>query len=213
MIEENSITLTAEKETGRTEAFSDGVFAVAITLLVLEVLNVPHAPEGRPFSAGELATALGRNWTVYVTFLISFSTILIMWMNHHAMFKLVQKTDGVFMFANGFLLLLVTLVPFPTQLLGEYLAAPAAVTAAAVYAGLFVFISLAYIGLWWAAALRRNLLRPDVTATQIQQRTRANMVGLPAYLLAFACAFWSPILSVVICGVLWIFWAFTSSRL
>ncbi|MDQ2809647.1 MAG: TMEM175 family protein [Chloroflexota bacterium] len=212
MRDENGTTL-AEKETGRTEAFSDGVFAVAITLLVLEVLNVPHAPEGHPFSAGELAAALGRNWTIYVSFLISFGTILIMWMNHHSMFKMVQKTDGVFMFANGFLLLLVTLVPFPTQLLGEYLAAPAAATAAAVYAGLFVFIAIAYMALWWSAAIRRNLLWPGVSAEQIQQRMRANLVGLPAYLVAFACAFWSPLLSVAICAILWIFWAFTSSKL
>ena len=212
MIDDTRTTL-AEKETGRIEAFSDGVFAVAITLLVLEVLNLPHAPEGQPFSAGELAAALAHNWAVYVTFLISFGTILIMWMNHHAMFKLVQKTDGVFMFANGFLLMLVTLVPFPTQLLGEYLAEPAAATAAAVYAGLFVFISSAYGVLWWSAAVRRNLLWPTVSAQQIRQRLRANLVGVPIYLVAFACAFWIPLLSVAICGILWIYWAFTSSNL
>jgi uncharacterized membrane protein len=115
---------TAEKETGRVEAFSDGVFAVAITLLAFDVLKIPEAPEGAPFGASELFTALAHQWPIYLTFLTSFATILIMWMNHHAMFKLVQKTDGVFMLANGFLLLLVTLVPFPTGLLAQYLLTP-----------------------------------------------------------------------------------------
>jgi len=134
-------------------------------------------------------------------------------MNHHAMFKLVQKTDGVFMLANGFLLLLVTLVPFPTGLLAEYLLAPAAPTAAAMYAGLFVFISLAYNLLWWSAASRRPLLRPGLPPGLIQARGRANLIGTPVYVVALACAFWNPLLSVGICGLLWIFWAFTSFRL
>src|SRR4051794_24552924 len=98
-----------EKETGRLEAFSDAVFAVAITLLAFDIIKVPQAPAGHTFSAVELATALGQQWPAYATFLISFVTILIMWVNHHSIFLMVQKTDPVFIFANGFLLLLVTL--------------------------------------------------------------------------------------------------------
>lgn len=198
----------AEKETGRIEAFSDGVFAVAITLLAFDILKIPQPPAGQPFSAEGLAAALGHQWPIYASFLISFATILIMWLNHHSIFQLVQKTDPVFMFANGFLLMLVTRVPLPTALLGEYL-----IEAAAVYAGLFVVISLAFVLLWWAAAIRRPLLRPDVPPAQVRRRTIANLIGVPAYVLALVCAFWAPILSVAICGVLWVFWAFTSARL
>ena len=121
-----------EKETGRIEAFSDGVFAIAITLLVLE-LKVPHlAGDAEP---GALAAALLKQWPSYLAFVTSFFTILIMWANHHAIFNLVHKTDAEFLFANGFLLLLVTVVPFPTALLAEYLIKPGAPVAAAVYAG------------------------------------------------------------------------------
>ncbi len=202
-----------EKETGRLEAFSDAVFAVAVTLLVLDLVKVPEAPAGRPFSAADLAAALAARWPAYVAFLISFATILIMWLNHHSMLRLVQRNDAVLMFANGFLLLLVTLVPFPTALLGDYLLEPAAPTAAAVYTGLFVLIAAAYILLWWAAAYRRPLLRPGISGAQVRLRTRANLVGLPVYLLAFVLAFWLPLASVGICGVLWLFWVVTSARL
>jgi uncharacterized membrane protein len=212
MTEENP-TAPAEKETGRLEAFSDGVFAVAITLLVLDLIKVPRAPEGQTFSAADLAGILARQWPAYATFLISFATILIMWMNHHSMFQWVQKNDPVFMFANGFLLLLITLVPFPTALLGDYLLEPAAPTAAAMYAGLFVIISVAFILLWWTAAYRRPLLRAGIPPAQIRQRTVANLLGFPVYMLALACAFWSPLLTVGICAALWIFWAITSARL
>src|SRR5947209_20127096 len=187
MIEESDSRETpAERETARVEAFSDGVFAVAITLLAVDILKVPQAPAGQPFSAAGLAAALAGQWPAYATVLISFATILIMWVNHHSMVRMVERVDPVFMFANGFLLLLVTLVPFPTALLGEYLLGPAASTATAVYTGLSVIISLAYIQLWWVAAYGRSLLRPDVPAARIRHRLRANLVGLPAYLLAFA---------------------------
>jgi uncharacterized membrane protein len=212
MTEENRAA-PAEKQTGRIEAFSDGVFAVAITLLVLDLIKVPEAPEGQVFTAADLAAILGRQWPSYATFLISFATILIMWMNHHSIFQWVQQNDPVFMFANGFLLLLVTLVPFPTALLGDYLLKPAAPTAAAMYAGLFVIISIAFIVLWWAAAYRRPLLRPGIPPARIRERTIANLLGFPVYVLALACAFWSPVLTVAICGALWIFWAIISIRL
>jgi uncharacterized membrane protein len=212
MTEENRAG-PAEKETGRLEAFSDGVFAVAITLLVLDLIKVPQAPEGQTFTAADLAAILGRQWPTYATFLISFATILILWMNHHSMFQWVQKNDPVFMFANGFLLLLITLVPFPTALLGDYLLEPAAPTAATMYAGLFVIISLAFMLRWWTAGYRRPLLRPGIPPARIRQRTAANLLGFPAYVLALACAFWSPLLTVAICAALWIFWAIIGMRL
>src|ERR1700761_2870287 len=114
-----------EKETGRLEAFSDGVFAIAITLLVLE-LKVPHLATGEePTSAG-LRFSLLRQWPSYLALFTSFFTVLIMWVHHHTIFKLVRKADARLLFANGFLLLLVSVVPFPTAVVAEYLATPAA---------------------------------------------------------------------------------------
>jgi len=200
-----------EKETGRLEAFSDGVFAVAITILVFDLLKVPQAAPGQVFSPGDLANALGTQWPAYLTFALSFVTILIMWMNHHSMFRMVHKVSAPFMLANGLLLLLVTAVPFPTALLGDYLTEPAASTAAVVYSGVFVLISVAYNLVWWAAR-QGHLLRPDTTAEQVQQRARLNFIGIPAYLLALLCAFAFPVLSVGICGALWCFWVFASFK-
>ncbi len=198
-----------EKETGRLEAFSDGVFAVAITLLVFN-LKVPQLSLNT-VSGESLAQALfsSSQWATYFTFFISFATVLIMWISHHSMFKLVQKSDTLFLFANGFLLLLVTVVPFPTELVGTYLTSPAATTACVVYAGLFMIINVAYNLLWWSAT-HHQLLFPNVSHALVKMRTRNYLLGFPGYLCAMVIGFWLPAVSIGICSVLWLFWAFTS---
>ena len=206
MIEERRES-SGEKETGRLEAFSDGVFAVAITLLVFD-LRVP--PSGETYSPMKLAGELFSQWPSYLSFFISFATILIMWISHHSMFKLIHKSDTLFMFANGFLLLLVTIVPFPTELVAAYLTRPAATTACAVYAGLFMIINIAYNLLWWSAAYQHRLLGSNVSHSLVKIRTRAYLLGFPSYLLALVFAFWNPAVSIGICAILWLFWAFTS---
>ncbi len=100
-------------ETSRVEAFSDGVFAIAITLLILDV----HVPTS---SQGSLGHALGRQWPTYVAFLISFAFIGIMWVNHHRLFNHIHRTDNGLMFLNLLLLLGVTVVPFPTALIAAH---------------------------------------------------------------------------------------------
>ena len=108
-----------EKETLRTEAFSDGVFAIAITLLVLDI-KVPELDS--LVEKGGLAQALLAQWPVYLAFMISFVNLLIIWVCHHNIFSLIRKTDGSFLYINGFLLLTVTVFPFTSSLLGEYTA-------------------------------------------------------------------------------------------
>lgn len=196
-----------EKQTGRLESFSDGVFAVAITLLVFN-LQVPHLPAGA-ISVLALGSALFKQWPSYLTFMTSFATILIMWASHHSIFKLVYKADTPFLFANGLLLLLVTVVPFPTSLVTQYLSTPAAALACAVYAGVFVVINGAYNLLWWAAVRQRHLLYPAVTPRQVKRLTRHILLGLPVYGLSTLLAFWNPYVSLGLCSCLWIFWAFT----
>ena len=112
-----------EKETGRLEAFSDGVFAIAITLLILE-LKVPallKADDNSP----NLAKALIAQWPSYLSLVTSFFTILVMWVHHHAIFSHVRRSDAWLHFANGCLLLAVTFVPYPTSVLATYRETPA----------------------------------------------------------------------------------------
>jgi len=132
-----------------------------------------------------------------------------MWASHHGIFRLIYKADTPFLFANGLLLLLVTVVPFPTSLVTQYLTTPAAKLACAVYAGVFVVINVAYNLLWWAAVRQRRLLHPAVTPRQVKRLTRHILLGLPVYLLATLLAFWNPYVSLGMCSCLWIFWAFT----
>ena len=196
------------KETGRIEAFSDGVFAVAITLLVFD-LKVPTTTALDAISVAGLANALSQQWPSYLAFVTSFATILIMWVSHHSIFKMVYKSDSPFLFANGLLLMLVTVVPFPTSLVSEYLTTPAAATACAVYAGLFVLINIAYNLLWWTASHNRSLLNPDVSPAQVKIHARSIYFGFPIYLLATLLAFLNPYLTIAICTVMWIYWIFT----
>jgi uncharacterized membrane protein len=199
---------TGRKETGRIEAFSDGVFAVAITLLVFD-LKVPLPLAGDTLSITGLGSALLHQWPSYLAFVTSFATILIMWVSHHSIFKLVDKSDKAFLFANGLLLMLVTVVPFPTSLVSEYLTTPAAATACAVYAGIFVVINLAYNLLWWIIT-HQHLLNPRVSPAQVRVVTRSLLVGFPIYILAAGLAFLNPYVTIAICSGLWIFWALVS---
>jgi len=132
-----------------------------------------------------------------------------MWVSHHGIFKLVSKSDTPSLFANGLLLLLVTLVPFPTSLVAQYLTTPAAALACAVYAGVFVVINVAYNLLWWSASRHRRLLHAGVAPIQVKRHTRNILFGFPVYLLATLLAFWNPYVSLGMCSCLWIFWAFT----
>ncbi|HVB26039.1 MAG TPA: TMEM175 family protein [Ktedonobacteraceae bacterium] len=183
------------------------MFAVAITLLVFD-LKVPQPPAGETFSVATLGLALLNQWPFYLAFLTSFATILIMWVSHHSIFKLVYKSNTPFLFANGFLLLVVTVVPFPTSLVAEYLNKPAAAMACAVYAGIFVVVNIAYNVLWWTVRRHRYLLRPEISAAQVNLSTRNALLGLPLYVVATVVAFLNPYVSVGICSALWIFWAF-----
>jgi TMEM175 potassium channel family protein len=194
------------KGTARLEAFSDGVFAIAITLLVLN-LQVPHVESNSAKWA--LASALLHQWPSYLGFVTSFFTVLIMWMNHHAIFKFVHKVNARILFANGILLLITTAIPFVTGLLSEYLSLPEAKTACAVYTGSFVLVSVAYNYLWRVVIRDRSLLKTDISEAALQKITKNYSLGFPLYLSAFAASFVSIYLAMGICTALWIFWSVT----
>lgn len=193
-----------EKETGRIEAFSDGVFAIAITLLVLEIKIPTHST----VEASSLASALLSLYPSYLAFLTSFVTILVMWVNHHRIFSLVRRSDHAFLYWNGLLLMFVTFVPFPTALLAEYLLHPEAKIAAGVYAGTFLVIAIVFAGLWKHASRFGRLLGQGAKQEDIEGITKQYRFGTPLYSIAFVLSFVSVWLSVGLCAVLAIFFAF-----
>lgn len=194
----------AEKETGRVEAFSDGVFAIAITLLVLN-LKVPSAGD-LPAGTG-LLTVLLDQWPSYVAYVVSFLTILIMWINHHTLFKLITRTDHIFLMLNGLLLLTISVVPFPTALVAEYVERSDQVVASEIYCGLFVLIAVTFNLLWFYAARHHRLLGRHVDPRAVQDITRAYRFGPLLYLIAFALSYVNAVVSLLICGLLAVYFA------
>jgi TMEM175 potassium channel family protein len=190
------------KETARAEAFSDGVFAIAITLLILDI-KVPHEAG----SVRALMDALGAQWHAYVAYAMSFWVILVMWINHHRIFSMLRTTDHRFLFWNGLLLMCVSIVPFPTSLVAEYFDTPAARMAAAVYSGHGLLIALAFQGVWQYA--RRN---PQLFVRGVQrdvERLNARYrFGPVMYLVAFLLAFVSASASMGLCLVMAVFFSF-----
>jgi uncharacterized membrane protein len=167
------------------EAFSDGVFAIAVTLLVLDL----RAP-----MQGPLLEGLAAEWPQFVAYVISFAFILIMWVNHHWMFQHIVRVDTTFMLLNGLLLLGITVVPFPTSLLSQYVLTDDQKVAAAVYSGWFFLIAIFFNLMWrYAAHNGRLLSQHDHDAGLAEVITRRYRWGPLTYFLAFALAFvWVP---------------------
>jgi uncharacterized membrane protein len=191
--------------TTRLESFSDGVFAIAITLLVL-LIRIPSAGEG------SLAHALGRLWPSYAAYVVSFFTIGIIWVNHHAQFERIARVDRRLLFLNLFLLMWVSLLPFPTALVADFLRAGTDEgVATAVYAGALLAMSLSFYSLWRHARTGR-LLAHELPETTVRSLTRRNMVGHVGYAAALAIAFVSPLASLAICAGVAFFYAHPGRR-
>ncbi len=191
------------RETGRLESFSDGIFAFAITLLTLGL-------QDPGLSSGSLLMGLVNEWPSFLAFLISFATIMIMWINHHNMFRLVRRIDTFFMFLNGLLLMFVTLTPFTTSLVSHHLTGPASRTAATLYSGCFLLINVSWNALWRRAAAGKRLLRDGVPDTIIRQRNRSLILGFFLYLMGIAISLADGFLGVLTMLVIFVYWAISS---
>jgi uncharacterized membrane protein len=181
-----------ETNTERLEAFSDGIFAFAATLLVLGLYD----PTTRGIS--DLAQGLLQEWPSFFALATSFLTILVMWMNHHNMFLYIERIDRRFMFQNGLLLLFVTIIPFTTMLVSEHLLGINAITAGALYAGIFLALSIVWNNLWHFAVDDFRLVSKGISASQLKKIKRDYYVAPAMYGTAFVVAFISPIASIVI---------------
>jgi uncharacterized membrane protein len=194
--------MRGRREKRRLEAFSDGVFAIAVTLLVLE-FKVPPTSNLPP---GGLFEVLRGEWPSYFAYLLSFGTVLIMWVNHHVLLDYIREVDHAFLYLNGLLLMTITLVPFPTSLLARYVDQKDAHVAAAVYCGLFTLIAIAFNLVWWYAAHRNRLLSTGHDGGG-QAVTRRYMLGPLLYLVATGVAFFSVIAALLICVAMALFFA------
>ena len=184
-----------QNETGRVEAFSDGVFAIAATLLVFN-LHVPDVL--RVHSSGDLWRLLLDRWPVYGAFVVSFLSILIMWSSHHNIFGLIRKVDHSFLLLNGLVLLGVAATPFTTSLLGQHLGHPGESAAATIYSAVALFIALAYNAMWHYAARGGRLLASTTTKAQARAVTRQYAVGPIAFALALLLSPVSAAASVLV---------------
>jgi len=199
-----------EKETVRMEGFSDGIFAIAITLLVLDL----HIPDKDTLtSTAAIITYLQGQWPSYLAISISFFSIYIMWVNHHKLFKQIYTRNTGITFANGLVLFLVTAVSYPTGLIARFFDTPSANFVVAIYTGLFVLINISFNLLWYLASRDRTLLRPDITNADIKKIKLNHLYGFPTYCIAFGLSFNYPTIALVICVVLWGFWALSSGKL
>ncbi|MBB5981233.1 TMEM175 family protein [Kribbella solani] len=194
-------------ETSRLEAFSDGVFAIAITLLVLE-LHAPVLAEGR-----QLWPALLHEWPQFAAYLASFAVLGIMWVNHHSLFRQIERTDRGLMFLNLFLLLWVTLLPFPTSMFAEHLKDEStnAHVAAAVYSTNLTLAAIAFSLIWWYV-LRNKLVEHEMSRPQVRASVLRYSLGTLFYAAMIGVSFLSAKVTLLIAFLLAIYYAFEQVR-
>ncbi len=191
-------------ETGRVEAFSDGVFAIAITLLILAV-GIEQA-----ITIGSLKHQLIHLWPAYVAYAVSFLTIGIMWVNHHQIFRHFMRVDRVLLLLNILLLMCISFVPFPTRVVADHATNGGDRQAAAVlYGSTLTITAICFFAVWYYGS--RRLLRPDTDMREVSGITRSYLPGAPTYAFATAIAFVNSVVSLILFGVIAIFYAMSSS--
>ncbi|MFB9841656.1 TMEM175 family protein [Mucilaginibacter ginsenosidivorans] len=193
---------TNDRATARLEAFSDGIFAVAITLLALDI--------SYPFNEHETNASLAKGllllWPKYFAYTNSFVTILLMWIAHHGIFKLIRHVNVQLIIANGFLMLLAVLTPFPTRVLGDYIASGAFKTAAVLYTGFFVLVSVAFITLWFVVKHERKMLHDHVSDNLVRKMTKIEFTGMFCNISITAVTAFNPWVGLTLNTAMWIYW-------
>jgi TMEM175 potassium channel family protein len=191
-------------ETGRVEAFSDGVFAIAITLLILAV-GIEQS-----LSGGSLEHQLLHLWPAYIAYGVSFLTVGIMWVNHHQIFRHFVRVDRPLLLLNILLLMCISFTPFPTRVVADHAQNASDRTAAAVlYGSTMTVTAICFFGVWYYGSSR--LLRPDTDMREVSGITRSYLPGAPTYAFATVIALVSSIASLVLFGAIAVFYAISSS--
>jgi len=191
-------------ETGRLEAFSDGVFAIAVTLLILAV-GIDQAR-----ASGSLSHQLIHLWPAYIAYAVSFVTVGIMWINHHELFRHFAGADRILLLLNTLLLMLIAFTPFPTRVVAQFAHTESDRRAAALLYGInFTITANLFLAVWMYGS--RRLLRPDADPREVTGITRSYLPGAPLYGTATLIAFASPIASLIMFAAIALFYAISSA--
>ena len=193
----------------RLEAFADGVFAIAMTLLIIDVKLPSTESIG---NTAEFWHALQHLAPTVFAFVLSFGVILITWVNHHAALKLINKTSASFIYANGFLLLTVVFIPFPTSLLGEFLLTDHAAPAVVLYDAVLAAQAIGWI-LLGRTALKNQLTRDERSESTLRENARNGYFAFALYSLFSVAALWFPLAIAIVTTMSWIFWLMLGIRM
>lgn len=196
-----------DKDTGRLEALSDGVFAVAITLLVLNIKVPGLDSPGRFLEDKDLWPLLCNEWPMLVAYITSFANIGIMWINHHRLFKHIKHTNTGLLLINLLLLLIIVFVPVPTALLAEYLTRLDQHIAARIYSGTFFLMACCFNLLWRYASYRNRLLDKEADTHAVKAISQQYLFGPLVYLIAFGIAWINTLICIIFCFILALFFA------
>lgn len=189
--------------TSRLELFADGIFAIAATLLVIDV-----SVDAR---GGELGAALLHSWPQYAAYGISFVTIGIWWVNHHAFFALLGRADRTFLFANIAMLACIAFLPFPTGLVAEHFRDDGVRAAAVAYGLTMTAAAICFASCWFYAARGRRLIADRVDQRAVVGMTRSVLPGVPINAAATLVALWNPYVGFALFAALSSFYVIGSS--
>ncbi|MBI3504355.1 MAG: DUF1211 domain-containing protein [Proteobacteria bacterium] len=193
----------------RLEAFCDGVFAIALTLLIIDI-RIP-SPESIG-STAELWRAVRHLAPAISAFVLSFGIILITWVNHHGFLQLVRGATASFIYANGFLLLTVVILPFPTAMLGDFLLTDHAAPAVVLYDAVLAANAIGWM-LMSRAALTSRLTPDELATARMRENGRNGRFALMLYSVLAVAAIWIPVTVAVVTLLSWLFWLVLGIRL
>ncbi len=186
----------------RLEAFCDGVFAIALTLLIIDI-KIPSTEKIN--TTADFWLALKHVTPSILSFVLSFTVILITWVNHHNAIKLVNRSCPSFIYANGFLLLTVVFLPFPTSLLGEYISTDHAAPAVILYNAVVALNAIGWI-LICSTALKNRLAKSEKAILQIRMNGKFGYFAFALYTFCAIMAIWFPLAIAIVTTLTWIFW-------
>jgi uncharacterized membrane protein len=198
------------KATHRLETFCDGVFGIALTLLIIDIKVPAGASIG---TSRDLWRALGHLLPSVFAFVLSFGSILIAWVNHHALFKRIHGSSVAFVYANGFLLLTVVFLPFPTALLGETIGTDHASPAVVLYCVTIALQSVGWYCLGRTALAPEPLTRSERATEAVRDSATAGLWSFAFYAACAIAAVWIPLAVAAVITLVWVFWTIYGHKL
>lgn len=195
--------------TDRLEFYSDAVIAISATLLVIDI-KVPRIEETA--AQAILLNALLKQWSLYLSFVMSFIYIGIAWASHHNMFRYIKRSNHTLLLVNLLFLMCIAFVPFSSALLAEYIGKNGQQTAAFVYLGTLTATALSYNAIWWYATRNHHLIDKDTDPRLVKAMTKEYALSLPLHLIALVLAFFNVFLSLIPILLIYVFYALPSGK-